>query len=231
MLSVSSVPLSTTLTQVRAVPPMPQDSILLPNGLNLNDRAPGQVRRYGSTAMEPGAWLAARLLLYNFMTFPRLWRGDNPRATADAENVNFQYSWSTWLEALDAMPKDRGSWRELSKYLVDFKTRISHKTVLDVCKAVMELALRDAESERMAYRIFQGGNNSNNSRRRLSAIEVERDLMARFRVAAAYIPRVARLQECIYHAIAAYSSPTLQHIAASAPGNDPVHKVVRGHRF
>lgn len=205
---------------------MSQNHVVLPNGLVLTDNAPGNTRR--NSPLRPGAWKCARILLYSFMTFPRLWACDREGAQLEAESASFSYSWVDWVEKLEKLPKSNGSWRELAKALDNMGPNLSIKLVEDIVKAITELVLRDAETERFSYRHSRVVQANSHTYTPVS-IPNESQLLTRARTAAQYIPRTMRLQRYIYEAIAAYNAPRLHQIAESAPQSCVIHSVAQRH--
>eukprot|EP00171_Calliarthron_tuberculosum_P015520 IDg15520t1 len=120
--------------------------IVLFNGLELTDEAPGLVGRYRQ--LRTGAWLAARVLLYVYVSFPRLWR---PGDVTDSGS--FQYKWRSWVDMLEQMAPGAGAWSALAAHLVSAQSPpATHTLVSDIARASIELAMRDAEIERNSLR-------------------------------------------------------------------------------
>lgn len=190
-----------------------RQSVTLFNGVQVTDSSPGQVRRYRSR--RPGAWQAARILLYTYSSFPRLWSPDRATRTRDAENAAFQYRWTTWLSALRSLRKDRGAWAVLAGHLC---TRaITHRDITDIAKAVIELTVRDAEIERNSYRraprdlatSWRSGTSSS------AHAQEEQRFMGRVRRAATN--NHAAVEKFIYEAIAYRDASVVHRIAQNAP--------------
>lgn len=195
------------------------------NGNALTDSPPGEVVRNHPYA--PGAWIVARILLYIFTSFPRLWtRGGAYQAEAD--DNSFQYNWNLWIKKLDKEPKSVGSWRQAAIYLLQMGSdSVTHKTVTDAVKAVIELALRDAEFERRATSSM----NEQYSWSVHETIAKERNFMARVRSTITYKPRSARIERFLYEAIDSIDTSFTEAIAAKAPTDNPVHDVIRSRAF
>ncbi len=197
-------------------------TLVLFNGLQITDSPPGQVGRYKSR--RPGSWQCARILLYVYASsFPRLWTASSVASRRqDANNSSFQYRWTVWLSALSSMRKDTGAWAMLANHLVTTAAGVDHRTITDIAKAVIELALRDAEIERNAYASHPryiaaywvaGGSNSNHCRE-------EQAFMGRVRRAIANNER--EVERCIYAALACCDASVVHRIAARAPQGNVV---------
>lgn len=220
--------------------PRRMSSLVLFNGLRLNDSPPGRVRRY--KALRTGAWKAARVLIYVYPSFPRLWATDAPQQRySDANDPAFQYRWISWSARLTAMPKNSGAWKELAKVISG--PTLDYRDVADVAKAIIELAVRDAEIERNSYRnsprhipayvqfaslcviastdhpilIYRYWSNPAAS---AEQTREEQALMGRIRRAITNNSRI--VEKCIYEALACRDATVVHRIAQTAPQGNPV---------
>ncbi len=203
-------------------PSMPEEesTYMLDNGISLTNSPPGNVGRYIN--LQPGAWLAARILLYKFSSFPRLW-SPGPDALNEAGNGSFQYNWVGWIERLDTMRKDVGPWREAAIFLASMTQPVTHRTIEDMTKAIIELALRDAEIERAAFRTADP----------LVPVRLtnERAFMARVRTATTYRPRSQRIERHLYRALEACDASLLRRIVNEAPLDNHVRHMEQNTGF
>lgn len=200
-------------------------SIVLFNGVVVSDSPPGQVGRYKSR--RPGSWQSARLLLYMFPSFPRLWIHDSSGgARRDADVPTFQYRWTSWVSSVNAMHKDRGAWALLAAHMASAGIRLSHRDVTDVAKATIEFALRDAETERNSYSsrprclaVFWplGATNSTH-------IQEEQVFMGKVRRAISNNERA--IERCIYHALASHDGSIIHRISRGAPASCVVNSML-----
>lgn len=250
-LSLSAEVWAHTMAQMQQVSQV-QDSnrLVLFNGLELNDEPPGySVTRYHH--FQSGAWLTARILVYCYTSFPPLWvpAQTTPEPTpamaaaamSNPNNPSLAYRWRSWVEQLETMDKQVGSWAVVAERLSESGT--THEQVRDIARAVIELAVRDAEIERNAYREhpipippFQTTQTTQTStptplapptRTRQNINAHEQNLMARIRSATAYEPRVGRVEKCIYRALALKNVLLIHAVAANAPQDSSVHQVIQ----
>lgn len=199
--------------------PASPELIVLPNGLELHDRPAGTVQRYNH--LVTGAWQAARILLYTFIGFPALWTPGGLVATTDMEP--FQHNWVAWLKRLDTMEKHAGPWRECAVYLVRVHRDKLNTTMIEhITKAIIELALRDAEFARVAYRTPGIASHPQAP----ACLTDERALMGRIRTAAQYRPRVLAIEKHLYRALEAADAALLQRIASNAPDEHHTQKLL-----
>lgn len=201
-------------------------SMVLFNGTVVGDAPPGQVGRYKSRRV--GSWQSARLLIYMFPSFPRLWAHDSGAgARRDADASSFQYRWTAWVASVGAMRKDRGAFALLSAHLAAaLGARISHRDIGDVAKATIELVLRDAEAERNAHAsrprslaVFWPAGATNTAHMR-----EEQAFMGKVRRAIANNER--SIERCLYQALAAHDGSIIHRIARGAPSNCAVHSLL-----
>lgn len=201
--------------------------LVLFNGLELTDEAPGLVGRYRQ--LRSGAWQAARVLLYVYGSFPRLWSPSEA-----SETGAFQYKWRSWVEALEQMAPDSGAWAALAAHLVSpLSPPTTHALVGDIARAVIELAMRDAEIERNALRPnpAQLPPYIAADARPAAGSADEQAFMSRIRSAAGYDPRVRRVEKRIYHALVAKNAAVVHAISETALPTSSVHEVLREGRF
>jgi len=201
-------------------------SLVLFNGLQVTDDAPGEVNRYRQ--LRPGSWLAARILVYVYPSFPQLWTpmAQLSRTGTDTGSTGaFQYKWRTWVNALESMPKNCGAWTVLAARLAEIGTTSSQ--ISDISRAIMELSMRDAEIQRNpkqleAYKekdVFG-----------ITTVE-EQAIMSRIRSATGYAPRLRRVEKCIYRALAVFNVQIVHAIASVSPPKCSVFEVLNEARF
>lgn len=199
------------------------NTLVLFNGLQLNDHPPGQTSR--TKHLRPGAWVAARLLVYVFPSFPRLWR-PTARAGHDARSSTFQHNWRDWVSRLEGARKDSGAWAALARFLAHRSPSISHGDVRDIACAVIELAMRDAEIELNLYRPAPKRFEAYAIRRAPGGGSEEQALMSKIRSAAGYAPRVAKIEKCIYRALVYCDATLVFRMAQGAPRDSVVRAVI-----
>lgn len=201
--------------------------VLLFNGLELTDEAPGLVGRYRQ--LRTGAWLAARVLLYVYVSFPRLWRPGDV-----TESGSFQYKWRAWVDALEQMSPGVGAWAALATHLVSEQSPpATHTLIADIARASIELAMRDAEIERNALRAAPTALPPYvpvDARPAVGSAD-EQAFMSRIRSAAGYEPRVRRVEKCIYRSLVAKNASVVLAISEAAPQSCSVHEVLQAGRF
>lgn len=198
-------------------------SIVLFNGVRIDDSPPGRVRRYRN--LSPGAWGAARLLLYMHRSFPRVWANRSAaQGRQDANNPSFRYATSVWIARLERMPKTSGTWKELARFISD--PGLNRQDVTDIAKAIIELAVRDAEIERNSYRndprpiapVWSNGSSNTEH------VQAEQRLMGRVRRAVASNHR--EVEKLIYQSLAAHDATVVHRIAQTAPTHHPVFQAL-----
>lgn len=198
--------------------------VVLFNGVRFNDQAPGRVRRY--RPLRSGAWKAGRILLYVFpSSFPSLWKPTSAtHGVRDANDPGFRYRWTTWKSKVDRLPKDRGSWRELARFITG--PTLDHHDVGDVAKAIIELTVRDAEIERFSYRATPSVINpfwASSAASATDQVREEQALMGRVRRAVTNNSKF--IEKCIYQALASYDATVVQRIKQRAPADCAVHSL------
>lgn len=122
------------------------------------------------------------------------------------------------------MRTDAGPWRDAALAVAALPVHVTAATVEDAAKAVIELALRDAEVERAALRPPVGP---------AAAAEIadERAFMARARTATTYAPRATAIQRCFFTAIEACNASLLQRIADESPPEHIVRTIIQNGGF
>ncbi len=138
------------------------------------------------------------------------------------------------MAALESMRKDRTSWAVLAKYLVTRPGGVNHKDVSDIARAIIELAMRDAESERNACRsapLRIPSHAHKGSGSGASGSTDEQHFMTRVRAAVGYEPRSAKVERCVYRALVWRDAAVVLRMAQRAPANSVVHSVVKDGRF
>ncbi len=201
---------------------------MLFNGMQCTDLPPGQVGRYKH--LRPGSWVSARLLTYVFNSFPRLWSSYSRSARQEANDDSFQYNWRGWVSSLEHMRKETGAWAVLAKYLVSRSSGVTYKDVTHIARAIIELAMRDAEIERNTLRNAPLRLPLHTNKRSSISGTDEQNFMARARSAVGYEPRVQKIEKCIYKALVWRDASVVFRISQEAPANCVVHSVVRGAR-
>lgn len=200
-------------------------AIVLFNGLQLDDKPPGSVRRYRQSCQ--GAWLFARVLIYAFRSFPILW---SPNDADDADEC--VYSFKNWLSQVEQMNFAKGSWALMARQLQQYQQHINlnHDFITDLCRAIIELAIRDAEIERNCYRAralhLRQCSLKNESTSCNDSSADETAFMARVRSAIGYKPRLKRIERCVYRAVVAVDVSIAYEIAKEAPDDCTVHEIV-----
>lgn len=209
-------------------------NLVLFNGVQVSDSPPGQVGRY--KRLRAGAWQSARILLYVYASFPRVWpAGTQSSRRTDANNQTFQYRWTNWVRTLTNMRKDCGSWAKLANHLISkHGSRLSFKDVADTAKAIIELAVRDAEIERNSYSSQGssltpywsggGGGGASSSSSSRNHLQAEQAFMGRVRRAVSN--HSASIERCIYSALACKNASVVHNIARTAPRGNAAHSVL-----
>ncbi len=198
-----------------------QREVVLFNGLAATDDPPGEVGRYRQ--LRAGAWLAGRLLVYTYPSFPRLWE----RNVEEANDDNFQYKWRHWVDAVQRMPLNDGSWDVLAQRVSEVGT--THGQISDIARAVIELVMRDAEIDRNSLRLRPKylppyvASTSNVIRANTTD---EQQFMSKVRSATGYEPRLRKIELCIYRALRARNEQLVQIIADGAPRDCAVHEAL-----
>ena len=186
-------------------PGMQEESFHVPAHVleaQFSDEPPGFVsRRYRP---QSGTFCSARILLRPSSGF-RLWNKSGQEAIADANRTLYRYAWRAFTDELEASDKSIGSWRQLA-YYVSAKFPIITNTVLnDIANAIIEIALRDAEFARLAFRdppycgIRPGEED-------VSAHDRDELTMTRVRSACGYLPRKMKMVEFIQEALDSYAN-------------------------
>lgn len=167
-----------------------------------SDEPPGFVsRRY---TPHPGTFCAARILLGPSSGF-YLWRKSGPDAVADADKQTYRYAWRAFLDVLEASDKSVGTWRQLAFYMHYKFQNITDVVKVDVVNAFIELALRDAEYSRLAFRYhpFSGIRPGEED---ISDHDRDELTMTRVRSACGYVPRKSKLVDLLNEAISSFEN-------------------------
>lgn len=187
--------------------------------------------------MRPGSWVSARVLTYVYRSFPDLWTPELEFDPNNSQNecTTFSYRWRAWVEKLERMDKQRGAWAVLAERLAYLGT--THGQVQDIAKAIIELAIRDAEILRNALRpnplplpAYRVSYHDDTPFDQIPNT-VEQAFMARIRSATGYQPRLRRVEKCIYTALAICNVSIIHAIAAMAPKKSPVFDIIREATF
>lgn len=156
------------------------------------------------------------------------------------------------------MDKHLGAWAALAHRLADVGT--THWQVQDIARAIIELAMRDAEIQRNALRddptslppymictndAFEldtstapsvpendaSTNATANGVGTCNSNSDEQAFIARIRSATSYQPRVRRVELCIYRALARKNILLVHAVAAGTPDSCCVHQVIQEGSF